>query len=405
MSKMSMRSNRSRSFAGQSKEARQRRASTGGGGGTIIEGRYNRFSPIATPTWIHFPDQAYTYDAWDREAGKVERVEDSPFFEFVQHFVTNSKTSDKRPRRPGVSFVCSSGPDKSQPCFGCATRQRFWDEKREAEERGEEIKGEAPVGAGGRYAISMMVAELVAHVPLLDDRGQLRKSKRGAPIYNQIPVPRLHDQDPDTVESYKKTFGWAGHWNFSNGHLLQLEDIDFTLLNYCANCASHLFAMAWYCNECGHVHEETEEIQGIDFEEARKKVRKCKSCGNTGNALAGDAFTVEVGCGECDHAAEGGLIGHFDLRIKAKPAATKMQSSILELCDVRPTFARRQEPEYEDFRKMAENPLDIMKIYAPETLDAQRKIFDSTFLEGVDPAHTRWIESYAEGDNLFEEQD
>jgi len=405
MSKMSMSSHRARSFSNQSRQTRERRSS--GGGGTIIEGRYNRFSPIDTPTWIHFPYQAYTYNVWNRETKEIERVEDSPFLEYAQHFVVNSKTSDKRRGRPGVSFVCSSGPSKEKPCFGCATRQRYWDEKRAAEDRGEEIKGESPVGAGARYAISLTVAELVAHVPVFDDRGKPRMSKNNKPIFNQIPVPRLKEQDPDVVDSYRKTFGWAGHWNFSGGHLTQLEDMDFSLLNYCANCASELYALGWYCNECGELHEETEEIKGVDFEEARKKLRKCRKCGNRGSTLAADvdeepAFTVEVGCGDCGNAEEGALIGCFDLRIKAKAAGEK-QSSILELCDVRPTFARRREPEYEDFRKMAENPLDIMKIFAPESLDAQRKLFDSTFLEGVDPAHTRWIESYAEGEDIFEQ--
>lgn len=400
--KMSMRNTRTRTFSGAARSA-QKRSDKGSRGGGIIDGLYNRFTPNATPIWLHFMEQSYSYKIYDLESKKVIEVEDNFFLEFVQHFVANSKTSDKRRNRKGISFVCSSGAEKEEPCYGCAGRHRYYSDKQAREDAGEVVKGESPVSAGRRFGLALAVAELVAHVPLLDAKGQVRKKKDGSPIYNQIPLPRLREQDPDVVDAYRKTFGWNGHWNFSGGHLQQLSDIDNTLRNRCGNCASHLYGTGWFCNECNHFHPEQEALQDIDLEEARKAVRKCAACGNTDSADAG--FTPELMCGDCGDAIEGGLVGFFDIRMKAKDSGAENQSSILELLDVRPTLSLRSEPEYEEFAEMVKKPIDIQRVFAPESLDEQRKKLDQAFIEGLDPAHTKWIADYneTETENLFEE--
>lgn len=365
-----------RTFASQAKKAKGR---SGGGGGnfTQVAGRYDRLKFGEHPIWCRLaPDQSYTQLVYDTETKTVVEVT-RPWFESISHFVPS--------RNRG--FNCSSGPDRKQPCRGCANRAFFYDRLRakekeikdatgidprrqSREERDKDPSKSPPIQASKVFAMGVTVLEKCIDMQAVDKQGKPKTNREGKPIMNTVPLP-LSGLSPIDRRKAQGVFGYNYHWGFGTRHLAALGSIDTDLWNSCANCASDLVATDFVCAECQTVcFDEPSGLRGSDLRDMREQEMKCGACGHEGPLLP------VLACSGCESPEEGNILA-FDLRLKV----TKLDdnSSTLELVEFRvPDYSTLfGDPKLypndtaDRVSELVMCPLDIPAIYAPDSIDSQ----------------------------------
>lgn len=321
------------------------------------DGVFDRLVLGEKPIWLRLsPEQLYRQEVYNREAKEVVEVE-RPWFEFGTHFVPSRKRS----------MTCSSGPRRDGHCRGCAIRAQFYDILREQEKstqvRNEEKRKHPPVQAATRYGMAATVLEKVLHLPALDNNGKPKKSRNGDPIMNFISAP-LSGLDYLQQKKAEGTMGHNFHWSFGSFHLAQLADIDQSLWNHCASCASDLMASQFTCTECSHVvYEDTNGIVGSDLRAVRETEMKCPNCQHEG-------LTVPtLSCMGCDTPEEGNLLA-FDLQLRLVPVDDKKTDIKMEKFRL-PDYITLFPADAERVTELVYNPLDIPAIFGPESVDMQ----------------------------------
>lgn len=352
---------------------------------SIVDGKFEYFNPSATATWIHIPIQKHTYDIWDRESREVETRTDQPFLEYISHGVPKGNT----PVGAYRSFTCSSGAHKDKPCYGCAIRRDFYDEKRRMEdkaaEEGVEPKdmGYAPISGSSKTAQSIVIMELMYAVPATNKKGQIKKSKRGDVIYNHIPHSQINLKASE-LDQYVATYGRKMHWSYGNQYFEMLQGFDEELSTLCGNCAEPLLCKGFMCPGCETEHLFDEPVAEEDFLIELGKVKSCNVCDETEDHESGELFIPIVACPGCGDAVQGRLVGDFDLRIKS--VSTGDNSSVIKLVGVRPTGSALKKDQVERYEELVEKPMDLKAIFAPSDLGWQKRCIHERLLAGVNPS-------------------
>lgn len=368
----------------QKKFADAARAARGAGNGgqrfKRPEGAFNRLKLSDKPTWIRFsPDQLYAQQLYDRDAKMIIETGTPdyparPWFEHVGHFVIATK-------RP---ISCSSGPDRMQPCRGCAIRKHFFDHIKDMDvERGDK-RPEPPVQVSTRYSMACTVLEKIFEMPVLDKKGQPKKNKDGVTMTNYVPAP-LSGFTPMQQKANPGEFGMNFHWGFGPMHLSQLASIDTDLWNSCANCAEPLMAVAFNCADCGHVvYTDDTGVTGADLRTMREQSMKCPHCSHEGYTLP------DLRCTGCESPAEGNLLS-FDLRLKLEKDMNDDKKSVIQLVQFRlPDYealaATIQGANANRIFEMVYAPLDVVAINAPDSIEAQAWSLPDG-LKDIDPSY------------------
>lgn len=331
----------------------------GGGGGRFAEGEFDRLFPRETALWIRLaPHQAWEQDVWDPDQQQVVRVVRT-WYQSLKHYFARTKRT----------VQCSCGPHNDKPCYGHAIRRRHWDSMRAIEERtGIRPKDEAPVSASNQYSFSVMACEWIVSLPAIDRKtGAVRRSKKGDIIYNHIPRPWV---DPiQLTDGTTQTWGRRYHMSFGKTQLLQLLQFDDEMRDYCKNCAAQMYALSFYCPDCTTESPFEEPQMGEDLVQFRKRTYRCV-CGYEG------CMEPTLTCDVCGNPEEGKLT---DFEIRIKKEKTGENTSVLKIVGVRKPWALIPNSVSDEdkvrVREQLENPLDLLKIFRPATLDEQRKIF------------------------------
>lgn len=345
-----------------------RTSSNGGGGGRYAEGEFDRIYPREVALWFRIvPSQSWEQDVWDSEQQAVVRVKRT-WYQSLKHYFARTKRT----------VQCSCGPHNDRPCYGHAIRRKHFDTMRAIEERtGIRPKDEAPVSTGNQYSFSVMACETILSLPAIDRKtGQVRRSKKGEIIYNHIPKPWV---DPVQITpSTPQTWGRRYHMSFGKTHLLQLLQFDDEMRDYCKNCATQMYATGFYCPDCTTQSDLEEPAAGEDLVQFRKRAYRC-ICGYEGPM---EPILVCDGCGN----PEEGKLTDFEIRMKKEK--TGENTSILKIVEVRMPLSRLPASvTAEDKARIIEqlnNPLDLLKIFRPASLDEQRKIFGD-LCKDIDP--------------------
>ncbi len=322
------------------------------------DGLFDRLQLGEKPIWMRLsPEQLYTQEVYDRELKEVVEVT-RPWFESTSHFVPSRKRS----------FNCSTGPRRESPCRGCGIRADFYDRVRETEQstqvRDQEKRKNPPVQASTRFAMAATVIEKIFHLPLTDKNGKPRKTRQGQDIMNYVPAP-LSGLPLLKQKAMEGEFGHNYHWGFGTHHLAQLGDIDASLWNFCANCASELMAVAFNCVECNNiVYADENGVVGSDLRSVRETTMKCPHCNHE------DFAAPVLSCTGCTDAAEGSILV-FDLQLRAVPIDNKKSDIKMEKFRLPDYISLFDPAEAERITELVYNPLDIPAIYAPDSIDQQ----------------------------------
>lgn len=352
-----------------------RKASKAGGGGGFrgpIEGEYSSFWPhLDKSIWFAMcPDQAWTNEVWDREQQKVIKSENQYFFSYVKHRIAKT----------GRNFYCSAGAHKTQPCWGCGIRNAHFEQQRDIQERtGVRPKGEPPLSAGLQYAMSGVILENIAKMPVLDNQGKQRMSKQGKPILRDTPLTLLKPPEQQAAKKAGATsFGLSVHYSFGTTTLNELLAFDDALKNSCANCADDLQAVNAYCPECAEEYQIAEDPESPltkqDLKEARAVDHKCTACDYYGPLVP----LVMCLCGD---PKEGALVD-FALRLQNEVTGEKSRS--VRLVEIKPIgYFKTKYPAIEE---MLAKPLDLPKIFAPSAMQLQNSLIPAEYRgDGVTP--------------------
>lgn len=369
---------RSDQFAGAVK---RKKAAAGSRGGGVVTGRYDQLWIRDRPITIFIPaHEPYTQEVYNRELQEVETVQ-TPWFQYEQHFLVNSATKDKRPNRRGVSSICSRGPHLQNPCWSCAYRSAFFEALEEANdmamaearERGtkfQKIDEAPPVSKSSQFALNVTVLEPVYQVPLLDKDGNVRRNRKGEPIYN--PVPESQIDDPSLLGDLQWQFGHNYHWSFGITMLTQLSALDEMLRGTCASCVNPLSMRSISCLNCNHTVKLAKPLKGKKALTQLSKLGACPEC------RVAETWQPDWTC-TCGEPAEGALRGAFALTLWTdKVSDTQV---VLHLDDF--GIPELEDEEAERINKLIESPLDLPKIFAPTPLDYQKEQWDPAKLAGL----------------------
>lgn len=355
-----------------SQQGQRAMAASSRGSFKIIEGQYANWYPNReVALWFAIcPDQAWTFDLYNRESGEVERLEDQYYYAYVNHRVAVNKRN----------FVCSAGAHKDKPCWGCGIRNHFYEEKRRfTEERGYEPKGEAPISAMLQYAFAGVLLEPVAKVPVLDNKGKVRRNKKGEEILRDTAIQTLEPKEREGYLRRKETsFGLRVHYSTGKGHFNTLLGFDDELRNKCASCAKDLYAMYMGCPQCGDTIQQLDIegnfLQGQTLREYRDVEYEC-SCGYSGT------FVPLIEC-ECGDPVEGRLLDFAVKLISEKISDTQTN---LKIAGIR-TLKHFTE-KYPHVQEMLDNPLKLDEIFAPTRLESQTYLIPEGMRgDGISPA-------------------
>jgi len=343
------------------------------------EGVFDRFNPGEKAVWINIsPLQSWTFMAYDPEAGEVVQQNKS-WFPYVKHYYARTKQM----------MNCSAGPNRDQPCYGCAINKAFYQKMDAIEQRtGVRPKDESPMSAQKCFGLAVTIMENIVSMPAVDRNGVARKNKAGEPIYDYIPQPLLGTGPTNHAVS----FGRRAHMTLGITHLRQLLVFDEEMRNYCGNCAGAMKASSIVCPDCESTYNLPDAVTGDDLVETRGRDFNCNACGYRGVMRP----TLECKCGD----PREGKLTDFDVRIKREKLGDKQ--SMLSIKGIR--LPKLDNPE---IRKMVESPLDLPKIFAPSSLeDQQRRLGEVA--RGVDPrshhkAASADTESYVDSSNSEDE--
>lgn len=377
-----------------SDQAKAAKAAASRGNYKQPDGLFDRLQLGDKPIWLRIaPEQLYQQEIYDRDQKAVVEVV-RPWFESTSHFVPSRKRS----------FNCSTGAHRNQPCRGCAIRADFYDRLREQEKatevRDQEKRKNPPIQASTRYAMGVTVLEKIFHLAVTDKNGKVRKNKNGQDIMNWVPAP-LSGLPLIKQKGMDGQFAHNFHWGFGTHHLAQLGDMDATLWNYCANCASELMAVGFYCTECeALVYSDENGVTEADLRSVRETEMKCPNCAHEG-------FTVpELTCTGCDTPEEGSILV-FDLQIRAVPIDDKKTNLSMEKFRMPDYIGLFDADTAERVTELVYNPLDIAAIYAPDSVDRQAFSLPDE-LKAISPSYhleEKTSQPYGEGDGTADDGD
>lgn len=337
------------------------------------DGIFDRLFLGEVPLWVNIsPFSSYKQQVYDRNIKEVIETE-TTWFEYKKHWVPKNKgRTTKNGRKVDMDFICSCGPFKDQPCWGCSYVHNFWEKVRKIEEeKGFRPEGKPGVSTIPSFALAVTLMERVYKIRQVDSSGRPKKRQDGTPVYNHLPEPvALQDFKPEELAMYDSFIGQRLHWSLGSRELDALIKVDDDLQNKCVECADEMVSGIIVCPSCETSVELAKPVMGIDLTMERSKVRACTNCGDKVQ------FVPLIECSSCG-CTQGGSLTSFDLRLQREKIgdtyATKVVSVRVPGFDDEATNARVLE--------LIEHPLDLEAIFAPTRLDSQK------FILGEDYTH------------------
>lgn len=356
----------------RTRQQQAKAAATNKGGTSFVEGFFDRLVLDSNPLWVRIHPQQYTYNVYNKESKQIEQTT-TLFYEFIQHYMAANRRM----------WVCSSGPGRDLPCYGCAIRNKFYDTQRATEEStGVKERGVfPPVSSSSRFSLSLTVLEDFFALPLLNDDGTVRKTKKGDPIINWTPGPQLDLKTRKAVAANKeiqKSLGRNLHWSIGPEHLSVLADIEEELRCMDVRTGTPLVLTRATCAACGgEPFDGYYGVTGADLAVARQEFPVCPACGEEGTIVP-----------EYENDGVEGSLLTFDLQLKViKPSDT---SSVLQLSGFR---CQKDFSGNEALMALLAKPLDIMKIQAPTSVDSQAKLL-GPIANTYNPTQVRYTRAY-----------
>ena len=336
---------------------RGRSQSSSGKRKSMAAGTFDRWYPQEISMWIRIPQVLWAYKIW--ENFEVYDVEEA-WVEYVNHFIAGMRRS----------FNCSAGVERDQPCFGCAIRNEFYNEKRRIEEAtGVKEEKWAPISASRRFAFAVTCLEEVFAIPKRDGKGKIRRMKGGdKKIYEHTPKPVADLEGMKTPES---KLGHNYHWSMGSEHFQQLADYDLAFQNKDALTGDDLLCLGVACSECEEpIHMFDDLLTGEDITEWRIKETGCPHCNHEG-------FQVPLLQHPENKEFKQGSITAFDIRVKAIDIGN--DKTAIKVVD-----ARVPEYEDEDLITLVNNPLNLLDIFSPTDVGFQQRLLGD-MAKGVNP--------------------
>ena len=389
-----------------SDQAKKRTANNGQRGGgskwSMAPGQFDRFFADERPCWIHIHDIVHEQQVYDRAEKEVITTR-TTWFESNKHFIPRNKGKfDAKGKKKQQDFICSCGPFKKDPCWGCVYRTAFYAKLDAiAEEKGFRPDTKPAVGRSTQFSLSLTIMEKIFAVPLRDKEGNVRKARNsGNIIYRYVPAP-FADTEEDAAEvgqNFRHHFGHNMHWTMGTEHLEMLGKFDDDLRTYCGNCASKMLCSKMLCTSC-ETPMTIETLEGEDINIERKKIRTCKSCGDKCE------FFPVYDCPDCGEPKEGRLT-LFDIRIMKEKVGEK--KSVLRVLAVRMPGAK-DDAGRARIKELLDSPLDLSKIFTPTPVEIQAKLLGEDLLEGLSLTAGKDsvgdTESYAGGEDSGDEEE
>jgi len=374
------------SFGDQGRK-RMEQGRRSGGNRQFPAGQFDRFFPGETPIWINVsPYSLYLQKIYDRNEKQVVDTE-TTWYESRKHYVPRNKgRKDNKGKRIDTDFLCSCGPFRTDPCWGCSVRANHFAMLDAVEaEKGVRPDKESPVGWSSQFSLAITIMEKIYEVPARNNDGSIRKAKSsGQIIYNYVPHPlAMVKHEGEDLNQFKHKFGHRVHWTMGTEHLDQLISYDAKLKNSCKHCASNLFCAKMICPGC-ETGTDIEMVSDADgsLSMARKIARTCTSCGEKG------PFVPYLVCGECQREGIGdaieGRLTTFDLRLKREKIGDTNKSNLVVVA-IRMPGVKNNLEDHKKVMEMIENPLDLASIFAPTGLDRQKFILGEELTRGLSP--------------------
>lgn len=329
----------------------------------IVDGQFDSIYLRDTSVWLHIqPNQSWEQWVWDRDLREPVKAPKT-WYQYEKHFYPANKRS----------MICSAGPRRADPCFGCAIRRAHYNKMNAIEERtGVRPKGEPPISGQSQFAFSVMVMEEIVKLPKRNADGSPKVSKAGTQIYEYVPEPWVGGP----VQGASKMFGRRYHISLSKTHWSQLIEADqSSMRNYCANCATGLVSSAVACPDCETQYALSGPESGDSLTELRNKNFEC-ACGYAG------PMVPQLTCSGCGHPEEGRLTD-FDIRVK-KEVVTKTASNLKIISVRKPLSTISSEEVRQRVLKEMELPLNLPSIFVPSTIEEQQRLLGD-ICKGVDP--------------------
>jgi len=303
----------------------------------------NEYQPsLDYPDTIRIIRGSYEVDMADQN-GQLFKQRLS-WFPFVDHFHGVLKRG----------AICSAGPlhnwkNQRQPCHGCDI---FWGQREAGQKKG-------PMGKREMYALTVMHFAPYAKVEQVDRAGQIRRNNNGEPYMDWVevlPHERMKYQGREMRE-------WnCMHWSVGWGHWSVLFDYAKDIGKSCRVCGGRdsITSMAWLCQNCGDavIDMESTALAPKQIDDLTINPCRCPHCGHEGY------LKEAINCNNCGNGDRADI---FDVnlqvqRLRSNDGSTQTTLQIKGWSNPGPI-----DPRFAEFAK----PLDLPKIYTPDSLDAQ----------------------------------
>lgn len=354
------------------RKSREKRAARGGGTRFNMMLRFGSQQAGSTSEaiWVHIHAQEWTSSIMER--GEVFEEEDVLWHNVRSHFAPSAGKN-------GMGFTCSSGADRTAPCYGCAsyveTRietdaqvEKIRETMEESKDREKLInkiykaaREDGLISSSARCVISMLVLEEVLEVP-----------KAGSRFTRKVFKPFASDRD---IKNAKESYMYErAEYHVSGVGRDQILALQNQVRCTCASCGDQLIPVGWVCAACEAENELDPEMfegkKGFDTEIFTNYLQSVQHCACGAKCVhdeyvdidAGQVpYSVQFAC-ECGDPVEGSIC-NLALQIAEKKITDTSKEIVLK--DWAPL------PAEIDAEKL--KPLDLNYLKKGDSIESQKK--------------------------------
>lgn len=273
------------------------------------------------------------------------------------------------------SSVCSAGPyafikAKADPCLACDI---FWEDfnerKRIQEQTGQKVKSPNRMSLTDKYVFNVLVEALFYKTEQLNEQGQIVVNQAtGKAYYDWVQVTNPNDP---AMYNKEQQLGRVMPWAIGKNHFMSLNGYADAIGQSCANCKNQ-YCIEWLVWQCGNpqcgapvIRKETNQYNPQGLAEITGKPQQCQSCKQL------SYLSEVVRCAHCDSGARANIYD-VDLHVKKQVASDSNQTVLQVLGWSQPG------PVHQQFAAAAAKTIDLVKRFAPDSLEDQAKTFNLT---------------------------
>lgn len=338
--------------------------SSGGGGGAAWKSRY--LPPLGQADTIRIIPGQYPMPRVDKQARDFYYDDNNriitdltPYWTYIEYFHGTKKRSCI-----GSEGFLGEFKGKGDPCIAA---DWFWWEWRQRNKN--KSKHPNAMSRKEKYVFTVLVQAPFYKVPQRDERGEVKVNPNTKEPYYNWEQGSKKGNDELAASGYERKEGHLMHWSMTYGHWAILQDYTDNLAKSCVSCggADTIEELALTCQNCGEavvIMSET-SLDDEDLTRLRTEEVMCPQCRHTGYLEAA------VECSNCSD-PEPATLFDFDLRVKRTPSTNSENGNQTVLQIIKALGPRPISDVYgEDLR----TPLDLPKIFAPDTIERQEDLF------------------------------